>query len=76
MKNAWQRWRKISKKVVGVQATVVFGIIFLIIITPLSLFLKLVNRNVFLGSGYTKRQNSYWSKMPKKAYDLNSARKQ
>jgi hypothetical protein len=76
MKNAWQKWMRISKKVVGVQATVVFGIIFLLIITPLSLFLKVVNRNVFYGSGYMKKENSYWSKMPKRKYELDSARKQ
>lgn len=67
---------KISKKIVGVQATIVFGIIFLLIITPLSFFLKIVNKDVFYGSGYVRKSNSYWSKIPKKTYDIDSARKQ
>lgn len=67
---------KVSKKIVGVQASFFFGLIFLVVITPLATVLKIVNPHLFYGSGFSFRKNSYWNKIPTKTYDLNSARKQ
>ena len=76
MKKKWQTWLKISKKVVSVEATIVFGVVFIIFVTPLSYLLKMINPDVFLGSSYKKSKNTFWVKIPKKKIDLEFARKQ
>lgn len=60
MKNFWQKWQKITKKIVSVQATVLLTIVYSILIIPLGFFLKLFSKDILLGHRYSKKPHTFW----------------
>ena len=76
MKQTWQTWLGISKKVVGIQASFFFGLIFIVIITPLSYIIRKVNPSIFKGSNVKDLENTYWNKIKKTTHNLEFARRQ
>jgi len=76
MIHTWQAWLKFSKKVVGIQASIFFGLIFLVIVTPLSYFLRIVAPAIFKGSNSREEKKTHWHKIRKTNYDLDFARRQ
>lgn len=76
MKKTWRSWKKIAEKVGSIQATIIFGAIFILIIIPLSFVLRMVNPTILRGSRFNARKGSYWSKIKKKKFNLEFARKQ
>lgn len=76
MKKIWKSWKNIVKKIISFEATIIFGVIFFVIIFPLSVILKLINPSILRGNNYKKKKNSYWNNLPKREFDIEFARKQ
>lgn len=75
MKNLWQRWKVITKKIVNVQASIILIIIFILFFIPLGVFLNLFFKNITSGNKSIKI-NSFWIKRNKVVHDLKWAKEQ
>jgi membrane-anchored glycerophosphoryl diester phosphodiesterase (GDPDase) len=76
MKSVWKRWLVISKKITGVQATIVLFILYFLLIVPLGLVLNLFFKKLLYGHRFKVKKDSFWIPYPKTRYDLTFAQKQ
>lgn len=76
MKTIWQEWTKITKIFAKRVANVVLLIIFIILIIPVSIFLKLFFKHALLGHTASVQKNTYWKKRQKIKQDLLFAKHQ
>lgn len=75
MKKAWQSWKKVTKKVVAVQAFVIFTILYILIIAPTGLFIQVFFPGI-LKDLLRKRDKSYWIKRNITRTNITWAKKQ
>jgi hypothetical protein len=74
MRKTWKKWKKITKKVVAFQATVVLLLIYFIVLSPIA-FLHKLYRRIF-HKKRDKRVRSFWSKSINSKQDLDWSIKQ
>lgn len=73
MKKAWEKWKVISNKILDKEATIILTILYIILISPISLIYKLFADPLNLRS----RLKSLWfEKDGKNVSDLESLKKQ
>lgn len=76
MKKTWAQWIVITKKIAGIQASIILSVIYCILIVPLGFLLQNLFRDSLSGHNLQKKRNSYWIKRPSQKIDLKWARNQ
>jgi hypothetical protein len=76
MKKAWSSWVRIVKIIISVQTTIVFFVIYYLIIIPLGIALKLLSRDSLAGHDYALKKDSLWVSKPKIKRNIIWARAQ
>lgn len=71
----WKKWKEIARKATSIQLNILFTILYILIIIPLS---SLIRKNLLktVRIKIDKNKKSYWIKKEKFVQDLKWARKQ
>lgn len=69
----WQRWRVIAERIGHVQAQLIFGLLYFLIVTPFALGVKVFADPLGLKS---EARNSSWRPLSRQTLDLEDARRQ
>ena len=72
MKSAWTKWKSFAKKAAGIQATILLGIIYIVVMLPIA-FIRKVSAKKTAGS---VKDSSYWIDRAEIKQDLTWARRQ
>ena len=75
LKEIYIRWMKVAHLIGNTVQFVVLTVIYYLVFTPVSIFLKLTGKD-FLGLKIEKEKSSYWNIRPKKVFDPNTYTKQ
>lgn len=76
MKDYWLKWKKVAKKVAGIQANIVLTIIYILFIIPLSVMIRIFLKKSLYGYGYSLRKDSHWVKRREISQDIDWAQHQ
>ena len=71
MKSAWTKWRSFAKKAAGIQAAVLLGLIYIVIILPAALIRRFTRK-----TDESKEGSSFWVDKAKAKQDLAWAKRQ
>jgi len=71
MKSAWIKWKFFAKKAAGIQAAILLGLIYIVIILPVALIRRLTG-----GANNRKESSSFWADKTKADQDLAWAKRQ
>jgi hypothetical protein len=72
----FRRYLQITKQAASVQASILLGIVYFLLLVPLGLFFKISSPETLRGYGYRKKHKSFWIPKDNKQHDLNWAKRQ